>query len=178
MTTIVFQIIIKKLARALSFGLGACILFLSQHVMANNLIDVGCISGYKVWLKPSESLEVSALPNPVKIKMAGVKYFNGEIPAACGGDIPRGSLIKIYTLDDKVYSIEIVFKNDKPHFGQFIQPKELSRMESSFRKNNFAVTEFTTNFEKGLRLGYQLDLVPGGYVERLIYKSPESMKYE
>lgn len=145
---------------------------------ADNPLDVGCLSGYQTWLRPTDSLEVSAMPAPIKIKMAGVKTFRGEIPHGCGGYIPDGTQVNIFTLNNKLYSLELSVKTSKPHFSQYISPKEISRMESSFRRNSYAMSELSSNLDKGISFAYLVELVPGGFLERLTYKSPESSKYE
>lgn len=156
----------------------AAIFFMPELALAANLLDAGCLANYHTWLKPVDSLEVSAMPAPIKIKMTGVKTYSGEVPQGCGGHIPAGTQVKIFALDNKLYSLDLMIKTKKPYFSQFIGNKELSKMEAGLRHGNYALSEFSTNLDKGMMLGYQVEIVSGGFLERLVYKSPESAKYE
>lgn len=178
METVSYILKFKKNARKACFLLFSAILFLPVTSSANNLLDLGCLINYQAWLKPTDSLEVSAMPAPIKIKMAGVKTFSGEVPQGCGGHIPAGTQAKIFTVDNRLYSLDFLIKTKKPYFSQFITSKELSKMEASLRHGNYAVSDFSTNLDKGTRMGYQVEIVSGGFLERLIYKSPELAKYE
>lgn len=157
-------------------GFGLALLSLSAH--ADNFLDLGCLSNYQALLKPVDSLEVSAMPAPIKIKMAGVKSYSGDLPAQCQGQVPLGTFVKIFSLNNKLYSLDLTIKTSKPYYSQFIQGRELSRMEASLRRNNYAIAEFSTSIERDVRLGYQIEIVLGGFLEHLVYRSPESAKYE
>ena len=157
---------------------GVYLLLLSLTSHAQNSLDLGCLTNYQSLLKSVDSLEVSALPEPLKIKMTGVKSYSGELPPQCQGQTPPGAVVKIFTLNNKLYSLDITVKTSKPYFSQFISIKEVSRMEVSLRQNNYAVSTFTTGIDKGLSLGYQIEFVVGGFVEHLSYRSLESAKYE
>jgi len=170
--------LIEKCLRKATLALFLGLSLLSSEVSANNSLDVGCLPAYRSWLKPVETLEVSALPAPIKIKLAGVKSFVGEVPQGCGGHIPPGAQLRIFTLNDQLYSLELTIKTSKPYFSHYIQAKEISRMEASFRRNSYAFSSFSTNIDRSLSLTYQIELVSGGFFERLSYKSSESAKYE
>lgn len=164
--------------KLISIFVGFVLLLISLSVQANNFLDLGCLSNYQSLLKPVDSLEVSAMPAPVKIKMSGVKSYSGELPPHCQGQVPAGTLVKIYSLNNKLYSLDLTIKTLKPYYSQFLGIKEISGMEASLRKNNFAASQFATGIDKGITLGYQIEFVIGGFEEHLSYKSPESAKYE
>lgn len=145
---------------------------------ADDFLDFSCLRNYKSLLKPVGSLEVSAFPNPIKIPMTGVKSYFGELPGDCKGQFPAEAILKISSLNNKLYSFDLTVKTTKPYFSRFVGIKEISRMEAAFRRNNYAVAEFSTNIDGNLRLNYQVELVINGFVENLTYRSPESSKYE
>jgi hypothetical protein len=151
---------------------------INSKANADDFLDISCLRDYKSLLKSVESLEVSAFPNPIKIPMTGVKSYFGELPANCKGQFPAGATLKIFSLNNQLYSFDLTAKTSKPYFSRFLGIKEISRMEAAFRRNNYANAEFSTNIDGNLRFNYQVELVLNGFVENLTYRSPESSKYE
>tara|TARA_S200000501_G_C20694714_1_gene686773 strand:- start:428 stop:922 length:495 start_codon:yes stop_codon:yes gene_type:complete len=150
-------------------------IFCYQNVCHAEAFSIDCLKNYQNLLSKNVNLHIDPkLKNgPSWILNKPLGYI-GKVPNNCLKDFGSGGNLRIITDNGELFFIEILFNSIKPVMIKHIEPNQVSIMEKSFLKNNFALANFDIKFNDDyLNFSYFIKKNNNSFSEKLHYLSKE-----